>query len=51
MRYYVTGGNSKRLDQKLGYKAPDQVEKMYQNGELKQLRSKSEPENRHPDRG
>jgi hypothetical protein len=42
MRYYVTGGNSKRLDQKLGYKTPDQIDEMYRNGKLEQLSSKSE---------
>jgi hypothetical protein len=34
--------NFNRQDQKLGYKIPDQVEKMYKNGELEQLSSKSE---------
>ena len=38
---YVDFFNSKRIHQKLGYKTPDQVEEMYQNGELEQLRSKS----------
>ena len=39
---YVEFFNSKRLHQKLGYKTPDQIEAMYQNGELEQLSSKLE---------
>jgi transposase InsO family protein/transposase-like protein len=39
---YVNYFNSKRIHQRLGYKTPDQVEKMYQDGELEQLSSKPE---------
>jgi putative transposase len=39
---YIDFFNSKRFHQRLGYKTPDQIEKMYQNGELEQLSSKSE---------
>jgi hypothetical protein len=38
---YVDFFNSKRLQQRLGYKTPAQVEKIYPNGELEQLRLKS----------
>ena len=39
---YTEFFNSQRIHQKLGYKTPDQIEEMYQNGELEPLSSELE---------